>query len=125
MCANFCNFKSIKLLSSLDFAQFMYIKVKLLSTHWSDDKTDAHIETDQINMKSSLKREIQRSLFSIFDIKDDTLTSATSQESCKVSQRIIDAAIHKKNWLQSILTWEMSTQYHYDDVQVQQRLNVD
>ncbi len=26
--------------------------------HWSDDKTDAHTETDQINMKNSLKREI-------------------------------------------------------------------
>ncbi len=60
-------------------------------------------------MKSSLKREIQRSLFLIFDIKDDTSTSATAQESCKVSQRIIDAAMHEKNWLQSISTWEMST----------------
>jgi len=48
-------------------------------------------------MKSSLKREIQRSLFSIFDIKDDTLTSATAQESCKVSQRIIDVTMHEKN----------------------------
>jgi len=48
-------------------------------------------------MKSSLKREIQRSLFLIFDIKDDTSTSATAQESCKVSQRIIDAAMHEKN----------------------------
>jgi len=48
-------------------------------------------------MKNSLKKKIQRSSFSIFDIKDDTSTSATAQESCKVSQRIIDAAIHKKN----------------------------
>jgi hypothetical protein len=48
-------------------------------------------------MKNSLKREIQHSSFSIFDIKDDTLTSVTAQESCKVSQRIIDAAMHKKN----------------------------
>jgi len=48
-------------------------------------------------MKSSLKREIQRSLFLIFDIKDDTSTSATAQELCKVSQRIIDAAMHEKN----------------------------
>ncbi len=28
------------------------------STHWSDDKIDAHTETDQINMKNSLKKEI-------------------------------------------------------------------
>jgi len=48
-------------------------------------------------MKNSLKREIQRSSFSISDIKDDTSTSATAQESCKVSQRIIDAVMHKKN----------------------------
>jgi hypothetical protein len=48
-------------------------------------------------MKNSLKKEIQRSSFSIFDIKDDTLTSATAQESCKVLQRIIDATMHEKN----------------------------
>ncbi len=60
-------------------------------------------------MKNSLKREIQRSLFSIFDIRDDTSTSVTAQESYEVSQCIIDAAMHKKNWLQSIFTWEMST----------------
>ena len=65
--------------------------------HWSDDKIDAHTETDQINMKNDLKREIQRSSFSIFDIKDDTLTSVTAQESCKVSQRIIDAVMHREN----------------------------
>jgi len=41
-------------------------------------------------MKSNLKREIQRSSFSISDIRDDTLTSVTAQESCKVSQCIID-----------------------------------
>ncbi len=69
------------------------------STHWSDDETDAYTEIDQINMKNSLKREIQRSSFSIFDIKDDTSTSVTAQKSCKVSQRIIDAVMHKKNWL--------------------------
>jgi len=45
-------------------------------------------------MKNDLKRKIQRNSFSIFDIRDDTLTSATAQESCKVSQRIIDAATH-------------------------------
>ncbi len=67
--------------------------------HWNDDKIDAHTEIDQINMKNSLKREIQRSLFSIFDIRDDTLTFVTVQESCEVSQRIIDAAMHEKNWL--------------------------
>ncbi len=94
------------------------------STHWSDDKIDAHTETDQTNMKNSLKKEIQRSLFSISDIKDDTSTSVTAQESCKVSQRIIDAAMHKKNWLQSIFTWEMSTWYCYDNMQMQQRLNI-
>ena len=66
------------------------------STHWSDNKINIHTETDQINMKSSLKREIQRSSFSIFDIKDDTSTSATAQKSCKVSQRVTDAAMHKK-----------------------------
>jgi len=48
-------------------------------------------------MKNSLKKEIQRSLFSIFDIRDDTLTFVTVQESCEVSQRIIDAAMHEKN----------------------------
>ncbi len=76
-------------------------------------------------MNNSLKREIQRSSFSIFDIKDDTSTSVTAQESCEVSQRIIDAAMHEKNWLQSISTWETSTQCCYDDVQVWQRSNVD
>ncbi len=93
--------------------------------HWSDDETDAHTETDQTNMKNSLKRKIQCNSFSIFDIKDDTSTSVTAQESCKVSQRIIDAVIHKKNWFQSISTWKTSTQYYYNDVQVWQRLNVD
>jgi len=48
-------------------------------------------------MKSSLKKEIQYNLFSIFDIKDDTSTSATAQESCKVSQCIINATTHEKN----------------------------
>ena len=43
--------------------------------HWSDNKIDTHTETDQINMKNSLKREIQRSSFLISDIKDNTLTS--------------------------------------------------
>ncbi len=33
--------------------------------------------------------------------------------------------MHQENWLQSISTWEMSTWYHYDDVWMQQRLNVD
>ncbi len=75
-------------------------------------------------MKSSLKKEIQRSSFLISDIKDDTSTFATAQESCEVSQCITDAAMHEKNWLQSISTWEMSTWYCYDDVQMQQRLNV-
>ncbi len=77
--------------------------------HWSDDEIDAHTEIDQINIKSSLKREIQRSSFSISDIRDDTSTFATAQESCKVSQRITDAAMYEKNWLQSISTWKMST----------------
>ena len=86
--------------------------------HWSDDKTDAHTETDQINMKSSLKREIQCNSFLISDIKDDTLTSATAQESCKVSQHVTDTIMHKKNWLQSIFTWKTRTWYHYDDMQV-------
>ncbi len=76
-------------------------------------------------MKNSLKKEIQRSSFSIFDIKDDTSTHVTVQESYEVSQRIIDAATHEKNWLQSISTWEMSIQCCYNDVQVWQRLNVD
>jgi len=79
------------------------------SAHWSDNKIDTHTETDQINMKNNLKREIQHSSFLIFDIKDDTSTSVIAQESCKVSQCIIDAAMHKKNWLQSISTWKMST----------------
>jgi len=48
-------------------------------------------------MKNSLKREIQHSSFLISDIKDDTSTSVTAQESCKVSQRIIDAVMHEKN----------------------------
>ena len=48
-------------------------------------------------MKISLKKEIQRSLFLISNIKDDTSTSVTAQESCKVSQCIIDAATHEKN----------------------------
>jgi len=61
----------------------------------------------------------------ISDIKDDTSTSVTAQESCKVSQCIIDAAMHRKNWLQSIFTWETSTWCCYNNVQVQQRLNVD
>ncbi len=76
-------------------------------------------------MKSSLKREIQHSSFSIFDIKDDTSISVTAQESHKVSQRIIDAATHEKNWLQSISTWKTSTWCYYNDMRVQQRLNVD
>ena len=33
--------------------------------------------------------------------------------------------MHEKNWLQSIFTWKMSTQYHYDNMQVWQRSNVD
>ena len=76
-------------------------------------------------MKNSLKREIQRSSFLIFNIKDDILIFAIAQELCKVSQHIIDAAMHEKNWLQSISTWETSTQCCYDDVQVWQRSNVD
>ncbi len=92
--------------------------------HWDDDVTDAHTETNQINMKNSLKKEIQCSSFSISDIKDDTSTSAIAQESCKVLQCIINAAMHEKNWLQSISTWETSTWYCYNDVQVWQRLNV-
>ncbi len=94
-------------------------------THWSNDEIDAHTETDQINMKSSLKKEIQHNLFLIFNIKDDTLISATAQESCKVLQRIIDAVTYKKNWFQSIFTWELNTWCCYDDMWVWQRLNVD
>jgi len=48
-------------------------------------------------MKNSLKREIQRSSFLIFDIKDDTSTSATAQELYEVSQCIINTAMHEKN----------------------------
>jgi len=48
-------------------------------------------------MKSSLKREIQRSSFLIFNIKDDTSTFVIAQESCKVLQHVIDAAMHRKN----------------------------
>ncbi len=33
--------------------------------------------------------------------------------------------MHEKNWLQSISTWETSTWYYYNDVQVWQRSNVD
>ncbi len=86
--------------------------------HWSDDKTDAHTETNQTNLKNSLKREIQRSSFSIFDIRDDTSTSVTAQESCKVLQHVTDTATYEKNWLQSISTWEMSIQCCYDNMQV-------
>ncbi len=93
--------------------------------HWSDDEIDIHTETDQTNMKSSLKKEIQCSSFSISDIRDDTSTSVTAQESCKVSQCIINAATHEKNWFQSIFTWETSTQCRYNDIQMQQRSNVD
>ncbi len=93
--------------------------------HWSDDETDAHTETNQINMKNSLKKEIQCNLFLISDIRNDTSTSATAQKSCKVSQRIINAATHEKNWLQSISIWKMSIWYCYNNMQVQQRLNVD
>ena len=59
--------------------------------------TDAHTETDQTDMKNSLKKEIQRSSFSISDIKDDSSASASTQRLCEVSQRTIDAATHKKN----------------------------
>ena len=65
--------------------------------HWSDNEIDAHTETDQINIKNSLKREIQCNSFLISDIRDDTSISATAQESCKVLQRIIDTVTHKKN----------------------------
>ncbi len=79
------------------------------SMHWNDDVIDAYTETDQTNMKSSLKKEIQRSSFSIFNIKDESSTSVFTQKSCKVSQCIADAVMHKKNWLQLISTWETST----------------
>ncbi len=69
-------------------------------------------------MKNSLKREIQHSSFLIFDIRNDTSTFVIAQEACKVSQCIINAAMHKKNWLQLISTWKMSTWYHYDNMQV-------
>jgi len=59
--------------------------------------TDAHTETDQTDMKNSLKKEIQRSSFSISDIKDDSSASASTQRLCEVSQRTIDVATHKKN----------------------------
>ncbi len=75
-------------------------------------------------MKNSLKKEIQRNSFSISDIRDDTLTFVTAQESCKVSQRITDTTMHEKNWLQSISTWKMSTWCRYNNVQVWQKLNV-
>ncbi len=97
--------------------QFVFI-TDWASMHWSDDKTDAHTETNQTNLKNSLKKEIQRSSFSIFDIRDDTLTSVTAQESCEVSQHVTDTATHEKNWLQSISTWEMSIQCCYDNMQV-------
>ncbi len=74
------------------------------SMHWDDDVTDAHTEINQINMKNSLKKEIQCSSFSISDIRDDSSTSASTQKLCEVSQRTIDAATHEKNWLQSIST---------------------
>jgi len=48
-------------------------------------------------MKNSLKKEIQRSSFLIFNIKDDTSTFTTAQKSCKVLQCIIDAVMHEKN----------------------------
>ncbi len=67
------------------------------SAHWDDDVTDAHTETDQTDMKNSLKKEIQRSSFSIFDIKDNLSASASTQKSCKVSQRIADATTHEEN----------------------------
>jgi len=59
--------------------------------------TDIHTEIDQIDMKSSLKKEIQCNSFLIFDIKDNSSASASTQRLCKVSQRTIDAAMHKKN----------------------------
>ncbi len=36
---------------------FIFI-VDWMLMHWSDDKIDTHTETDQTNMKSSLKKEI-------------------------------------------------------------------
>ena len=93
--------------------------------HWSDDKIDVHTETNQINLKNSLKREIQHNSFSIFNIKNDTSISVTAQESCKVLQHVTDAATHEKNWLQSISTWKTSIWCRYCNVQVWQRLNVD
>ncbi len=65
--------------------------------HWDDDVTDTHTEINQIDMKSSLKKEIQRSSFLIFDIKDDLSASASTQRSCKVLQCIANAVMHKKN----------------------------
>ncbi len=56
---------------------FVFI-IDWASMHWSDNKIDAHTETNQTNMKNSLKKKIQRSSFSISDIKNDTLTSATA-----------------------------------------------
>jgi len=58
---------------------------------------DTHTETDQTNIKNSLKKEIQRSSFSISDIRNDSSTSVFTQRSCKVLQRTIDAATHEKN----------------------------
>ncbi len=72
--------------------------------HWSDNKIDTHTEINQINIKNSLKKEIQCSSFLISDIKDDTLISVTAQKLCEILQCIIDAAMHEKNWLQSIST---------------------
>jgi len=95
------------------------------STHWDDDVIDTHTETDQTDMKNSLKKKIQRSSFLISNIRNDSSASAFIQKLCKVLQCIIDAATHEKNWLQSISTWEMSIQCCYNDMRVQQRLNVD
>ncbi len=75
-------------------------------------------------MKSSLKREIQHNSFLISDIRDDSSASAFTQRSCKVLQRIANAATHEKNWLQLISTWETSTWCRYDNMWMQQRLNV-
>ena len=73
-------------------------KMMQLSLHQSyDHKIELKDKNQFFRMTSSLKREIQRSSFSIFDIKDDTSTSATAQKSFKVSQRIINATTHKKN----------------------------
>ncbi len=73
------------------------LSLSLIEHQRTDNVIDAHTETDQINMKSSLKKEIQCNSFLIFDIKDDSSASASTQRSCKVSQRIIDAVTHKKN----------------------------